>query len=147
MKRIMRRPEGRGHMSRLFANIPHKPIPYVKSKIPKALREQVWAVKAGKVFETKCPVAWCTNTINVFNFQCGHNVPESKGGATHIGNLIPLCSRCNVSMGNMYTIDEWNAQYQDRTPTPPPVAEVVPEAKPRNCLLEALERFRYKKPD
>ena len=147
MKRIMRRPEGRGHMFRLFAKIPPKPSSYVKSKIPKALREQVWMIKAGKVFETKCPVSWCTNTINVFNFQCGHNVPESKGGATHIGNLIPLCSRCNVSMGNMYTIDEWNAQYQDRTPTPPPAPEVIPEIKPRNCLLEALERFRYKKPD
>jgi hypothetical protein len=47
----------------------------------------------------------------------------------------------------MYTIDEWNAQYQDRTPAPAPVPEVVPEAKPRNCLLEALERFRYKKPE
>jgi hypothetical protein len=22
--------------------------------------------------------------------------------------LVPICSRCNVSMGNQYTIDEWN---------------------------------------
>ena len=26
-----------------------------------------------------------------------------------ISNLYPLCSRCNVSMGDRYTIDEWNA--------------------------------------
>jgi hypothetical protein len=130
-------------MSRLFAKIPHKPIPYVKSKIPKALREQVWLVKAGKVFETKCPIAWCTNTINVFNFQCGHNVPESKGGATHIGNLIPLCSRCNVSMGNMYTIDEWNTEF---APPVAPAVPVVPAVESKNCLLASLDRFRYKPP-
>jgi 5-methylcytosine-specific restriction endonuclease McrA len=83
----------------------------VKHKIPKALREQVWLVKVGRVFEIKCKVSWCTNKMTVFDYQCGHNVPESKGGGTILDNLVPICSRCNVSMGNQYTIDEWDAKF------------------------------------
>ena len=85
-----------------------KQIPYKKQKIPVALREQVWIHCMGHSFEGKCPVTWCQNTITVFNFQSGHNIPESKGGKTDLDNLIPLCSRCNLSMGNDYTIDEWS---------------------------------------
>lgn len=88
-----------------------------KTQIPKALREQVWLKTMGKVFEGKCPVQWCTNTITAFDFQCGHNLPESKGGTTNLANLIPLCGRCNVSMGDRYTIDEWNRQFS--VPVPP----------------------------
>ena len=88
---------------------------YVKGKIPKALREQVWLFHAGRVYETKCKVSWCTNVINVFDYQCGHNIPESKGGGTHVDNLVPICARCNISMGNNFSIDEWNKKF-----SPPP---------------------------
>ena len=80
----------------------------MKEKIPKALREQVWIHHIGREFESKCKVSWCKNKINVFDFQCGHNIPESKGGTLDITNLIPICSRCNLSMGDNYTIDEWS---------------------------------------
>jgi 5-methylcytosine-specific restriction endonuclease McrA len=80
-------------------------------KIPKALREQVWILKVGSKFEAKCKIVWCTNRMNVFDYQCGHNVPESKGGETTVDNLVPICGRCNISMGNHYTIDEWNAKF------------------------------------
>lgn len=79
-----------------------------KAKIPKALREQVWRKHMGDQFKSKCVVTWCTNTINVFDFEVGHNIPESKGGVTLLENLRPICSRCNKSMGARYTIDEWN---------------------------------------
>jgi 5-methylcytosine-specific restriction endonuclease McrA len=79
-----------------------------KSSIPKALREQVWRNHMGAVFEGKCLVRWCTNKITVFDFEVGHNIPESKGGATDLGNLRPICARCNKSMANNYTIDDWN---------------------------------------
>ena len=79
-----------------------------KIKIPKALREQVWITHFGKTFEHKCYIKWCTNIITVFDFETGHNIPESKGGKTIIENLFPLCSRCNKSMNNHYTIDEFN---------------------------------------
>ena len=84
-----------------------------KIKIPKALREQVWITHFGKTFEHKCYINWCKNIINVFDFETGHNIPESKGGKTVIENLFPLCSRCNKSMNNHYTIDEFNLLSND----------------------------------
>ena len=79
----------------------------MKDKIPKALREQVWITHIGKKFEGKCYVNWCSNRITVYDFQSGHNIPESKGGKTDISNLYPICARCNLSMGDTYSIDEW----------------------------------------
>jgi 5-methylcytosine-specific restriction endonuclease McrA len=81
---------------------------YKKKKIPKAIREQVWIQKVGKKFEVKCKTTWCRNKINAFDFQAGHDVPESKGGSTDLKNLVPICSRCNLSMGSQYTFNEWN---------------------------------------
>ena len=79
-----------------------------KKNIPKALREQLWIRNCGKEFEHKCYVNWCNNTITVFDFHVGHDKPESKGGTLLLENLKPLCSRCNQSMGNQFTIKEWN---------------------------------------
>jgi len=110
-------------------------IPYRKTKIPKALREQVWIQHMGRVFDGHCRIVWCKNTINAFDFQCGHNVPESKGGKTNIDNLIPICARCNNSMGSNFTIDEWNKKFAQTT---------VPAVESTNCMLRALDRFRYK---
>jgi hypothetical protein len=78
-----------------------------KVKIPKALREQVWIKKLGKTFSAKCSTPWCKNMMTVFDFQCGHDIPESKGGDTILENLIPICTRCNLSMSNVYTFKEW----------------------------------------
>jgi 5-methylcytosine-specific restriction endonuclease McrA len=79
-----------------------------KAIIPAAFREQIWLRTMGRVYEGKCPVVWCQNNITVHDFQSGHNIPESKGGNTLPDNLIPICSRCNQSMGDRYTIDQWN---------------------------------------
>jgi len=87
---------------------------FVKAKIPKALREQVWLRHRGQVYEAKCTTDWCQNRMTVFDFQVGHCVPESKGGATTIDNLVPLCSRCNLSMGNQFTTQEWSRQFANR---------------------------------
>jgi hypothetical protein len=37
----------------------------------------------------------------------GHDQPESKGGTLDVDNLKPICARCNLSMSNQYTIQEW----------------------------------------
>jgi len=79
-----------------------------KKNIPKALKEQVWIKNFGKVFSHKCYINWCTNKINVFDFHVGHDIPESKGGKLSTNNLKPICSRCNHSMSNNYTIKQWN---------------------------------------
>jgi len=84
-----------------------------KQTIPKAVREQLWIRDMGRVFESKCKVTWCQNRINVFDFQCGHNIPESKGGKMALENLIAICGRCNTSMGDRYTIDEWSALHSN----------------------------------
>lgn len=85
------------------------PPEYHKATIPKALREQTWVYYAGKRYESRCLVPWCRNTMTVFDFHVGHDIPESKGGTTQLSNLRPICSRCNLSMGSQYSIQEWAA--------------------------------------
>lgn len=80
---------------------------YKKQTIPKALREQCWIHNFGERFKHKCYIKWCKNTINVFNYHVGHNIPECKGGQMCLENLKPICSRCNHSMGSQYSITEW----------------------------------------
>ena len=79
-----------------------------KQTIPKAVREQCWLKTIGKKYESKCYIPWCNNIMNVFDFHVGHDVPESKGGTLDINNLKPICSRCNLSMGDKFTIEEWD---------------------------------------
>ena len=85
---------------------------YKAPRVPKAVREQVWIKHNGKVFNKKCYIKWCNNEINVFNFQVGHDIPRSKGGSNELKNLKPICSSCNLSMSNIYTIKEWNELYK-----------------------------------
>ena len=81
---------------------------YVKKSIPKALKEQVWLKHIGYIFKSKCPIVWCQNVITPFDYHTAHIIPESKNGPTTLDNLIPTCSKCNLSMGNKYTVIEWN---------------------------------------
>ena len=78
------------------------------STIPKALRQQVWIQYNGERFRNSCSIKWCKNDITVFYFHVGHNIPRSKGGTLELNNLVPICSNCNLSMSDKYTIDEWN---------------------------------------
>lgn len=78
-----------------------------KAKIPAAVQEAIWITKMGRVFEGKCLTTWCPNIITVFDFHAGHNIPESKGGSIDPENLFPICARCNLSMGDRYTFQEW----------------------------------------
>jgi len=112
-KRVMR--PTRFQMNTLVNSFRATKKPYVKAKISAALREQVWIQHNGRNFEAKCATTWCQNKISVFDFQCGHDIPESKGGPTHIDNLFPICSKCNLSMGNQYTLKEWSALHIART--------------------------------
>ena len=98
--------------SKEFSTKSKKNKKYKKQKIPKALKQQVWLNTYGKKFESKCYIIWCNNKINCFTFDCGHNIPESKGGKLEISNLKPLCRNCNLGMGNQYTIDEWNDKFK-----------------------------------
>ena len=79
-----------------------------KCKIPLAMKQTVWVNQFGEVYKHKCVTKWCHRIITVFDFEVGHNIPESKGGATSPENLRPICRQCNIGMGNRYTIDEWS---------------------------------------
>jgi len=84
---------------------------FFSTQIPRAVREQLWLKTFGEKFSAKCEIKWCKNRVNVFDFTAGHNLPKSKGGSNKLNNLHVICSRCNLSMGNRYTIDEWNKQF------------------------------------
>ena len=85
-----------------------------KANIPKAIREQCWLAIVGKKYKSKCYIKWCKNTMTVFDFHVGHDKPESKGGTLDIENLKPICARCNLSMSDNYTIQEWNELSPDK---------------------------------
>lgn len=140
--------------------LPPKPIPkapakgkktvkYKKKAIPSALREAVWIKKCGRVFDHKCNVIWCPNIMTAYDFQAGHNIPESKGGPTNIDNLIPICGRCNNSMGDRYTIDEWNAilgsQILPTLPPLPPPPQLPQEKKLSERIVAAPVKKGVKK--
>lgn len=88
--------------------------PARKAKIPLALKQTVWVNQFGEVYKRKCPVRWCHRIISVFDFEVGHNIPESRGGTTTPDNLRPICRQCNIGMGNRYTIDSWSQQYDKK---------------------------------
>jgi hypothetical protein len=96
-----------------------------KANIPKAIREQCWLNTIGKKYESKCYVKWCNNIMNVFDFHVGHDIPESKGGTLDLDNLKPICARCNLSMSDNYTIQEWIQLTKDK------------DKKKRKCKLFA----------
>lgn len=80
----------------------------VRRTMPKALREHVWITWCGEKFKHKCYVKWCETVLTPFSFEVGHNVPVSHGGSDKIDNLRPICSKCNKSMSNMYTVEEFS---------------------------------------
>lgn len=87
------------------------PLKYRKRAIPKAVKEQLWLRDMGQHFKGKCKTVWCGNQVTFFDFHCGHNIPESKGGPTTLENLVVICSRCNTSMGASSTFTEWSSSY------------------------------------
>jgi len=105
-----------------------------KIKIPKKVREQVWVQSFGEVYKSKCSTVWCSNTITVHDFHCGHKVAETNGGTLSLDNLIPICARCNLSMATK-SFEEWNALTGTM---PPPTATLEPKtvAPNQHCTLK-----------
>lgn len=97
-----------------------------KAKIPAAVQEAIWITRMGRIFEGKCLTTWCPNIITVFDFHAGHDIPESKGGSIDPGNLYPICARCNQSMGDRYTFQEWCAMAPAQTAQ---TAQTAPKKK------------------
>jgi hypothetical protein len=111
-----------------------------KKPIPAAIREACWQKRCGRVFEHKCLTPWCPNIITVFDFQAGHDIPESKGGPTTVENLYPICSRCNQSMGDRFTFQQWSALHQPQT-EPQKETIVVAPPQPRSKFARFFQCF------
>jgi len=76
-----------------------------KINIPKIKKQEIWENYIGiSIGETKC-MCCSLNNINAFNFHNGHIIAKSKGGDMSKENLRPICSQCNLSMGNENMID------------------------------------------
>lgn len=70
-----------------------------KQTIPKVLKIEIWDTHIGndkRIGNCYC----CKKEIDCMHFECGHIIPESKGGDLSITNLRPVCSLCNKSIGN-----------------------------------------------
>jgi len=87
-------------------------IKYKKGKkqhIPKKLKNIIWDKYVGK--ERGIGHCYCCNEeIDSKNFEAGHIIPEARGGPTNEGNLRPICSCCNKSMG-VQNMDEFKKKY------------------------------------
>jgi len=79
-------------------------------KVPKAVKDALLNKYFKKKTSRKC---FCCRraTIDIINFEVGHNKAKSKGGSNHISNLRPICRSCNRSMGNKYTIDAFRKKF------------------------------------
>lgn len=81
-----------------------------KTYIPKSLKIAVWKKNIGmEVGMTLCSVCK-TTSIHQMDFHCGHIKAESEGGETCLSNLVPVCGKCNLSMGRM-NLHEFQASY------------------------------------
>lgn len=127
-----------------------------RTTIPASLRRWVWNRYIGEA-EGKGPCFCCNTGISQGTFQSGHVQSDADGGKTVLGNLRPICSECNQSMGkkNMIVFAvQWGFQLVEEAaekfgcsvasiqammsgtpstpklvPEPPPKAEVeVPQA-------------------
>ena len=78
-----------------------------KVNIPKGIKEQCWLQQFGKVFEHKCYIPWCKNIITVFDYDVRHDKNNGISNSLDLNNIKPICSRCNHSMDDNYTIEEW----------------------------------------
>lgn len=92
------------------------------------MRMEVWHNTFGiDTGSAKCP--YCKiNSINSFNFECGHITAKAKGGKLIVENLKPICSTCNKSMGtnvmdlskyhvenNVHSLNQTLPQFSDRS--------------------------------
>ena len=84
-----------------------------KKKISPQVRFNVWKTYIGNKIESKCFCCW-NNKITPFTycntFHAGHIKSEANGGEIKIGNLLPICSDCNSSMGTT-NWDEYIEKY------------------------------------
>jgi hypothetical protein len=76
-----------------------------KQRIPSTVKSTIWSFYCGQHNGSSPCMVGCGNLIYMNNFECGHIISESLGGPVHIHNLIPICGKCNKSMGTHNMIE------------------------------------------
>jgi 5-methylcytosine-specific restriction endonuclease McrA len=73
---------------------------YTKKSIPAPLKRDCWNQRIGA--GTGVGLCFCCRVqeLTPFDFEAGHIQAESCGGPTIIENLVPICGKCNRSMGS-----------------------------------------------
>jgi hypothetical protein len=66
-----------------------------KTKIPKAMKTQVWMKEIGNKIIGECYI--CQREVRNDNFDCGHIIAEANGGKTEVENMRVVCGPCNKS--------------------------------------------------
>ncbi len=104
-----------------------------KIKVPKIKKQEIWHHYIGEeVGKTKC-LCCSINSITQFEFHCGHIVAKSCGGDLSLENLRPICSKCNLSMGNENMIEFMKRLKYDTSKIEP----IVIKPKKEKVLREA----------
>ena len=85
-------------------------MPYKKATIPKPIKMEIWRIHCGETFEHACCISFCNNRMTPFDFEAGHIQAEAEGGEVSVENLIPICSKCNKSMGKKH-LREWEQEH------------------------------------
>lgn len=82
---------------------------YVKKRIPRKLRLDVWDKYIGDdKRQGNCYV--CNYKIDITDFEAGHIIAEVNGGKTNLENLRPICKNCNRSVATM-NMNEYKKTY------------------------------------
>lgn len=76
-------------------------MPVKKEKIPASVKNAVYATFIVETTISGIQMCWCCRVepITKANHDCGHIIPESKGGKINLDNLRPICGNCNSTMG------------------------------------------------
>ena len=81
------------------------PVKVVKKVIPKKVKTDVWNTYISPHINSHLCLCCKKTIIQITDFQLGHVQSEKDGGTTEIGNLRPICSACNFSMGTTNMIE------------------------------------------
>lgn len=89
-----------------------------KTPIPKVIKDEIWDYYIGNTVAT-VPCPCCQKTpITMRDFVAGHVLAEKHGGAVTCDNLVPICNKCNSSMGARHMV-EFTQKHWGRSPVTP----------------------------
>jgi 5-methylcytosine-specific restriction endonuclease McrA len=101
----------------LVSNTHHTPSVHKRHVIPLKVRSDVWSTHAADPNARQSPCYVCGVDIDCMHFTCGHVVASARGGDDTVANLRPICSPCNLSMGQR-DLHEYKHAYYASKPSP-----------------------------